>query len=91
MSPSIQSSPTVLELIEAGAVKPEAITSLAETYLATPGLRVHTLAFGWMLDVAEAIATHPLARAIIGSSLVSPRAKRTMIATAIMLARPMRL
>ena len=84
-------NPTVLELIETGAVKPETVSSLAETYLGTPGLRIYTLGFGLILDVTAAIHAYPLAQAIKDSSLTSFRAKRSMVATAIMLARPERV
>jgi hypothetical protein len=61
MSAALSSTPSVLELLEAGTVKPEAVTSLAETYLAAPGLRTYTLVLGLMLDVAAAIQAYPLA------------------------------
>ncbi|WP_162560967.1 hypothetical protein [Methylobacterium durans] len=44
---------------------------------------------GLMLDVAAAIEAYPLARAILASSLVSVRVKRSTLSTAILLARPM--
>jgi hypothetical protein len=91
MSAALSSTPSVLELLEAGAVKPEAVTSLAETYLAAPGLRTYTLVLGLVVDVAAAIQAYPLARAMMRSSLASSRAKRATVATAIMLARPQRI
>lgn len=88
MSAARSPNPTVLELLKSGAVKPEAIVRLAETYLATPGLRLYTLAFGFVLDIAAAVQAYPIARAIADSSLASFRAKRATVTTAIILARP---
>ena len=88
MSGSLAPSPTVLELLDKGAVQPEAVSRLVEDYLAAPGLGTRTLALGLVLDVPAAIQAYPLAGPVLKSSLVSPRGKRSMLHTAILLARP---
>ena len=88
MSETLTSSPTVLELLDKGIVQPEAVSQLAEDYLAAPGLGTRTLVLGLVLDVPAAIQAYPLAGPILKSSLVSPRGKQSMLHTAILLARP---
>lgn len=88
MTTARSGNPTVLELLDRGAVTPEAIVRLAETYLSTPGLRLYTLAFGFVLDITAAVQAYPIARAVADSSLSSFRSKRATVTTAIMLASP---
>ncbi|AWN43658.1 hypothetical protein [Methylobacterium durans] len=93
MSETAASRPTVLELLDRGLLRPEAVARLADNYLAAPGLRTHahTLSLGLVLDVAAAIQAYPLAGAILASALVSPRVKRSAVGTAILLARPQKV
>ena len=91
MPETAASRPTVLELLDRGLLRPEAVARLADNYLAAPGLRTHTLSLGLVLDVAAAIQAYPLAGAILASALVSPRVKRSAVGTAILLARPQKV
>ncbi|GEP04786.1 hypothetical protein MOX02_28240 [Methylobacterium oxalidis] len=81
----------MLELLDRGLLRPEAVARLVDNYIAAPELRTHTLVLGLVLDVAAALQAYPLAGAVLASSLVSSRVKRSTVGTAILLARPRRV
>lgn len=80
--------PTMDDLVRQGAVSncevDEAVTAFLGPQAAT---RFHFQS-GYWLDIQEAIASHPFAKATISGGGAKPARKRGVVRTAILLARP---
>ncbi|CAO4186240.1 hypothetical protein CLBKND_04929 [Methylorubrum aminovorans] len=80
-------NPTVGELFKAKAVTDDEVNAAVDAYLAKPETDAHTIADGYALDLAAAIAGHGWASQVVGNPESSPGLKRSAVRTAILLAR----
>ncbi|ACA18339.1 conserved hypothetical protein [Methylobacterium sp. 4-46] len=81
-------TPTIGELLELNAVTDKQINAAVREYLddPTPGMRL--IAKGVAIDVAAAVANHEIARDVLDDPALGDRARRIVVRTAILQARP---
>ncbi|GJE46665.1 hypothetical protein [Methylobacterium soli] len=83
-----ESPPTTGELFKAKAITAEDLHAAVDAYIADPTTTLFLMGEGYGLDLAEAVRTHEPSRKAFESPDESPIFKRTMVQTAIILARP---
>ncbi|KAB1072876.1 hypothetical protein [Methylobacterium soli] len=85
-----ESPPTTGELFKAKAITAEDLHAAVDAYMADPTTTLFMMGEGYGLDLAEAVRGHEPTRKVLASPDESATFKRTMVQTAIILARPVK-
>lgn len=83
-----ESFPTTGDLVKAKAITADDLELLVTTYLAAPSEAPLPLGPEHRINVAAAIEAHPQARAALADPAAREGWRKTMLRTAILLARP---
>lgn len=83
-----EGSPTIGDLVKAKAITPDEIDAAVEALLKGRMEALFRFADGWSLDLTGAVDGHPVAKRALEDSAGTVGYRRTMVRTAILLARP---
>lgn len=84
------SNPTASELRKAAEITDQEIDAAVDGYLAGPRTERFGFASGYVIDVAAAIERHIPAKIALADAERTPKFKRNMVRTAILLAHPVK-
>jgi hypothetical protein len=83
-------TPTVAELRKCAEITDQEIDAAVDGYLAGPRAEPFRFASGYVIDVAAAIERHMPAKIALADADRTPKFKRNMVRTAILLAHPVK-
>lgn len=80
--------PTTDDLVLQGVISNQEVDEAVAAFLGPQAATRFHFPTGYWLDIQEAIASHPFAKATISGGAAKPARKRSVVRTAILLARP---
>jgi hypothetical protein len=80
--------PTTNELVLQGVISIDEVNEAVAAFLGPQAATRFRFQTGYWLDLQEAIVSHPFAKATISGGDAKPARKRSVVRTAILLARP---
>ncbi len=80
--------PTTDDLVLQGVVSNDEVDEAVAAFLGPQAATRFHFQTGYWLDIQEAVASHPFAKATISGGSAKPARKRGVVRTAILLARP---
>lgn len=82
--------PMTLDLFTTLDIVDDDVSAVVDAYLADPTSRSIEFGEGYRINPAEAVASHPFARTLIGQSWADAGLRRAAVRAAILLAEPER-